>query len=274
MRILLAFVFATSSVMSAVPLVFAVAGDAAMTPDSAAAAPTWTRYEQASSKFGYAGAWTNQSGGSYSGGSQVYASAASAVATFTFTGTDAKFIATTGSSYGIAAISLDGGTATNVDLYASSTGLISRRCARSPDWRRTRDDPSTGKSTAYEYAAAYNLTRVSVDGSTTQSFASDAADRISSPGFAYDGNGNMTSDGTHTYAYDALNRLSAVKTAGGATIATYGYDFLNRRITTTDASGTTCFHYDGASPDVIAETDGAGNTIANYARDAAGRLGR
>ena len=47
---------------------------------------------------------------------------------------------------------------------------------------------------------------------------------------------------------------------------------MNRRISATDASTTTYFHYDGASPNVIAETDGAGGTIATYARDASGRL--
>jgi len=43
-------------------------------------------------------------------------------------------------------------------------------------------------------------------------------------------------------------------------------------ISSTDSSGTTFFHYDGASPNVIAETDGEGGTIATYAYDAAGRL--
>ena len=133
-------------------------------------------------------------------------------------------------------------------------------------------DPSTDATTTYDYDAAYNLTGVSVDGSTTASFAFDAADRISSPGYTYDANGNMTSDGAQTYDYDTLNRLSRVKDAEGTAIATYAYDASNRRISSTDSSGTTFFHYDGASPNVIAETDGAGGTIATYAYDAAGRL--
>ena len=133
-------------------------------------------------------------------------------------------------------------------------------------------DPSTDATTTYDYDAAYNLTGVSVDGSTTASFAFDAADRISSPGYTYDANGNMTSDGAQTYDYDTLNRLSRVKDAEGTAIATYAYDASNRRISSTDSSGTTYFHYDGASPNVIAETDGQGGTIASYAYDAAGRL--
>ena len=73
--------------------------------------------------------------------------------------------------------------------------------------------------------------------------------------------------------YDALGRLSAVLDAASeTTIAVYAYDFLNRRTFATDASGTVYFHYDGASANVIAETDGAGATIASYAYDAQGRI--
>ena len=43
----------------------------------------------------------------------------------------------------------------------------------------------------------------------------------------YDDNGNMTSDGTHTYQYNYNNRLTSVD--NGQT-ATYKYDALNRRI--------------------------------------------
>jgi RHS repeat-associated protein len=71
---------------------------------------------------------------------------------------------------------------------------------------------------------------------------------------------------------DALNRLSQVKDAEGAVIAAYAYDAFNRRISSTDSSGITYFHYDGASPNVIAETNGDGGTIATYTYDAAGRL--
>jgi RHS repeat-associated protein len=134
-------------------------------------------------------------------------------------------------------------------------------------------DPATDTTTTYAYDGAYNVTGVSIDGSQTQSFAYDAAGRISTSGYAFDANGNMTSDGEHDYIYDPLNRLSAVKDVlSGETIASYTYDSVNRRISATDASGTTYFHYDGGSPDVIAETDGAGHTLAAYAYGAAGQL--
>lgn len=46
-------------------------------------------------------------------------------------------------------------------------------------------------------------------------------------GFSYDSAGNLLSDGSHSYAYDAENRL--IKVDGGAT-ATYVYDALGRRV--------------------------------------------
>ncbi|MDA8218386.1 MAG: hypothetical protein M0Z94_12295, partial [Dehalococcoidales bacterium] len=134
-------------------------------------------------------------------------------------------------------------------------------------------DPATDATTTYAYDAAYNLTQTAVDGSVTASFAFDGADRISSSGYGYDQRGNMTADPTHRYRYDALNRLTAVLDAASeTTIAAYTYDFENRRTSAADASGTVYFHYDGASANVIAETDGAGATIASYAYDAAGRI--
>jgi YD repeat-containing protein len=44
----------------------------------------------------------------------------------------------------------------------------------------------------------------------------------------YDANGNLTSDGTYTYGYDAENRLTGI-TQGMTTIATYAYDAQGRR---------------------------------------------
>lgn len=88
-------------------------GDLVLAPLSS---PTWTRYEQTSSKFAYGGTWKTTNSSSYSGGSYTYTSTSSSVATFTFTGTDVRWIATKGKSYGIATLSLDGRAAANVDL--------------------------------------------------------------------------------------------------------------------------------------------------------------
>ena len=134
-------------------------------------------------------------------------------------------------------------------------------------------DPSADATTTYSYDAAYNLTGVAVDGSATASFTFDAANRISSAGYAYDDNGSLIADPDHLYSYDAAGRLLCVRSAADeATIAVYTYDFLNRRTSAIEGTRTTYFHYDGASPLVVAETDGSGATIATYAYDAAGML--
>jgi len=46
-------------------------------------------------------------------------------------------------------------------------------------------------------------------------------------GYAYDAAGNLTSDGSHTYTYDAEGNVLQVD--GGST-ATYVYDAMNRRL--------------------------------------------
>ena len=72
----------------------------------------------------------------------------------------------------------------------------------------------------------------------------------------YDGNGNLTYDGTFTYAYDAEGRLTSV-TQGGTTVAAYAYDALGHRksktvgttttIYVTDAGNRALLDYDGTS---------------------------
>ncbi len=75
--------------------------------------------------------------------------------------------------------------------------------------------------------------------------------------FAYDGNGNLTSDGTNTYGYDAENRMISASTSGGATLT---YDPLGRLYQTSSATfGGTQFAYDGAH--VVAEYNGSTGAI-------------
>jgi len=66
----------------------------------------------------------------------------------------------------------------------------------------------------------------------------------------YDPNGNMTSDGTNGYTWDARNRL--VSTLSGAS---FRYDPFGRRVSKTVAGTTTNYLYDGAN--VAQELDGS-----------------
>lgn len=77
----------------------------------------------------------------------------------------------------------------------------------------------------------------------------------------YDANGNMTSDGSTTYGYDILNRMTG---AAGAKTANIAYDPKGRLYQTSGgASGTTQFLYDGDA--LVAEYNSSGTLLRRYA---------
>ncbi|MDR3631699.1 MAG: RHS repeat-associated core domain-containing protein [Desulfocapsaceae bacterium] len=80
--------------------------------------------------------------------------------------------------------------------------------------------------------------------------------------YSYDANGNMVSDGTYTFVYDGLNRISQVS-QGTSPIASYGYDSSNRRIRKTVGATTTHYLYDLNSR-LIAETLLDGTPLREY----------
>jgi YD repeat-containing protein len=100
--------------------------------------------------------------------------------------------------------------------------------------------------------------------STTQDLDHNAANEITSTGFAYDAAGNLTSDGTYTFTYDGWNRLVKVETVGGTpeTVATYAYDGQNHRISKTAGGVTTEYYYDAAWR--VVEERQNGQTTATY----------
>ena len=79
---------------------------------------------------------------------------------------------------------------------------------------------------------------------------------------SYDGNGNLTFDGTFTYAYDAENRLTSI-TQGGTAIASYAYDGRGRRKSKTVGGTTTLFVTDADNREVL-EYAGSGGAVGNW----------
>jgi RHS repeat-associated protein len=75
----------------------------------------------------------------------------------------------------------------------------------------------------------------------------------------YDRNGNLTSDGTNTYTYDAVNQLTAAVSTKNST---YSYDSFGRRYSKTVDGSTTVFLNDGHQE--IMEYDGSGNIQKKY----------
>ncbi len=75
---------------------------------------------------------------------------------------------------------------------------------------------------------------------------------------SYDANGNLQTDETNTYTFDARNHLTAIN--GGAT-ASFVYDAFGRRMSKTINGTTTQFLYDGLNP--VQELNGTGGVVAN-----------
>jgi len=71
----------------------------------------------------------------------------------------------------------------------------------------------------------------------------------------YDLNGNMTSDGTHSYTWDARDRLKQIDLGN---TASFTYDPFGRRATKSNVGTSTTFLYDGAN--AVQEVIGGTNT--------------
>jgi RHS repeat-associated protein len=77
----------------------------------------------------------------------------------------------------------------------------------------------------------------------------------------YDGNGNLTSDGTFTFGYDSENRL--ISASGAGNTASYTFDAQGRRKTKTVNGTTTVFVTDTGNREVL-EYDGASGAVRRW----------
>lgn len=123
--------------------------------------------------------------------------------------------------------------------------------------------PNPLKQVQYALDAVGNRTTVTTNGVATQYTANsmNAYTAVTGMSLQYDDNGNLTSDGTHTYQYNYNNRLISVD--NGQT-ATYKYDALNRRVqkTVVSTSSTTNYYYCGDQ--AIEERDANNAVLATY----------
>ena len=106
---------------------------------------------------------------------------------------------------------------------------------------------------SYAWTAHFNVDRT---------YAANGLNQYTSAGpasFAYDANGNLTSDGSTNYVFDVENRLVS---ASGAKNATLRYDPLGRLYETIGVT-TTRFLHDG--DELVAEYDGSGTLLRRYA---------
>jgi RHS repeat-associated protein len=109
--------------------------------------------------------------------------------------------------------------------------------------RLTYTDPASGTASTFTYRADDSIATQAAGGTTKT--------------YSYDGYGQLSSDGTHQFCYDAFGRTTTATqslpyTCGSAvpaTASTYTYDGLDRQITHRDpsAGSATAVHYDGLS---------------------------
>ena len=118
----------------------------------------------------------------------------------------------------------------------------------------TQGNGNTLGNLAYGYDADGRITSKSgtfatdvLPTATTQPATFDLNDRKTSfngQALSYDANGNLTSDGTNAYTWNARNQLAQISQGGSAQLS-FSYDALGRRISKTVQGVATQFLYDG-----------------------------
>jgi RHS repeat-associated protein len=127
--------------------------------------------------------------------------------------------------------------------------------------------PNPLKQVQYNLDAVGNRTTMTVNGETTNYTANNMNAYTAITGGTnmtpqYDNNGNMTSDGTHSYQYNYNNRLVSVD---NGTTAIYKYDALNRRIQKTVVEPVeTTINYYYCGDQAIEERDATDAVQATY----------
>jgi len=162
--------------------------------------------------------------------------------------------------------------------------------------RTSKADQLANVTSNYSYDAIYELTQVTQGATTTESYSYDpVGNRLSSLGmspyqynpsnemvstpsalYAYDNNGNLTSEtnstGTTNYAWDFENRLTQVTLPNSSGTVSFKYDPFGRRIqkvsTQNSSSTTTNYVYNGSDirANTIEQVDNVGNILARYAQ--------
>jgi RHS repeat-associated protein len=161
--------------------------------------------------------------------------------------------------------------------YATSTGYDALNRPTAVTWNPA---PTAAAPTAagVTFNHAYNkvnqrIGQIATDNSwlnypvatpSTVSYTANALNQYTAVGAvtpSYDGNGNLTFDGTFTLGYDAENRLSSASGAGNTT--SYTYDAQGRRKTKTVNGTTTVFVTDAGNREVL-EYDGTSGAIQRW----------
>ena len=104
-------------------------------------------------------------------------------------------------------------------------------------------------------AAASGLTEFDVGANSNQLEASTGVDART---YSYDAAGNVTNDGTRSFAYNNAGRMSSVTNASATT--TYSVNGIGRRVRKTTSGASTYFAYDEAGR-LLGEYDNSGSLL-------------
>ncbi|MBI3668366.1 MAG: RHS repeat-associated core domain-containing protein, partial [Acidobacteria bacterium] len=141
----------------------------------------------------------------------------------------------------------DWGTADNgnVASWAASGAQVFSRSYTYDELNRLKTMSGTGGSCtglSWNYDIRGNRTDQNVTGGScgTSHVTVNTQNRFVGPPYQYDAAGNLTNDGSHTYTYDAENRLTQVDGGGGS----YVYDGNGRRVRKSVGNAVTDYIYD------------------------------
>jgi RHS repeat-associated protein len=135
-----------------------------------------------------------------------------------------------------------------ITYTAGSTQLGGPSCSYDADGRRT----AVGGSLAQT-----NLP-TGVSGNTFN--ADNAMTKFNGTSMSYDSVGELTSDGTNAYTWNARHELTQIK-QGRTVTAAFAYDAFGRRESKSIGASTTDFPYDGLNP--VQEQSSGGSITAN-----------
>lgn len=190
------------------------------------------RYEQNNSLFHMTTNWLTSASASYSGGSYAY-TAGPGTGTFTFDGTRAELVAAKGPIFGIAKVSIDGGTPTMVDLYAVSTQYKQTvfTAENLAPGLHTLTVEYTGTKNAAATNNYVNVDSIDLVGRPAYSRLEQTHARVYSQGGWITSNSVSLSGGSYDYAYTNSTKVLAFEGTHVSLVAMKGPIFGRMRVT-------------------------------------------
>src|SRR5579862_2249078 len=162
----------------------------------------------------------------------------------------------------------------NSDVHVVTNNLDNTRTATYAFDNLNRISTASSQATSgtncwgqsYSYDRYGNMTAINSTqcSSPTMSVTVNFKNQVTNSGFTYDNGGNLLSDGTYNYTWDAENRVTSVNGVN------YIYDGDGKRV---QKSNGTIYWYD-VSGNVLEETDASGNRLSCYIYFNGKRVGR